>query len=158
MNDSECSPGNMYCILTLSTHGHELKCVLNQLRYAGHTCSLFPGHPLLEETSKVCAAIEDSPKFPPKRITLTLPVLNTKTRHVILCGAGSSKNAILKDIFSSVTIAKKDPNATHYRVRLAVPAPYPCAMVLPHTSEGVIDDALTWVVDADAMKDVVVTD
>jgi 6-phosphogluconolactonase len=65
----------------------------------GHTCFLFPGHALLQDTSNWVAPITDSPKTPLNRITLTFPVLNDYTRNVIFCGAGSSKAPILKDVF-----------------------------------------------------------
>ncbi|CCU75644.1 unnamed protein product [Blumeria hordei] len=64
----------------------------------GHTCSLFPGHELLRESQAWVAPIDDSPKPPPKRITLSLPVV-THGLKVAFVAMGSSKRNILKEIF-----------------------------------------------------------
>ncbi|KAK0621257.1 hypothetical protein B0T17DRAFT_640754 [Bombardia bombarda] len=64
----------------------------------GHTCSLFPGHELLRETSAWVAPIEDSPKPPPRRITLTLNVVNHAVR-VAFVATGGGKKGIMKEIF-----------------------------------------------------------
>lgn len=64
----------------------------------GHTCSLFPGHELLREKIAWVAAIEDSPKPPPRRITLTLPVVLHAIR-VAFVATGAGKKDILKTIF-----------------------------------------------------------
>lgn len=61
----------------------------------GHTCSLFPGHPLLQETSVWVASITDSPKPPPSRITLTFPVINN-TQLAIFVAVGESKAPMIK--------------------------------------------------------------
>jgi len=66
----------------------------------GHTCSLFPGHALLRETSAWVAPIEDSPKPPPRRITLTLPVVNHAVR-VAFVATGAGKKEIMREIFES---------------------------------------------------------
>ena len=68
----------------------------------GHTCSLFPGHELLRETNAWVAPIEDSPKPPPKRITLTLPVVTHAVR-VAFVATGGGKKDIMKEIFDQST-------------------------------------------------------
>ena len=63
----------------------------------GHTCSLFPGHKELKENTRWVLPVNDSPKPPKQRITLTLPVLN----HAHCClfvVTGSDKNKALKRI------------------------------------------------------------
>jgi 6-phosphogluconolactonase len=61
----------------------------------GHVCSLFPGHAVLRETSLV-AALADSPKPPPCRITLTLPALY-KARALWFLVMGASKDVAVRD-------------------------------------------------------------
>lgn len=64
----------------------------------GHTCSLFPGHALLREAAAWVAPIEDSPKPPAKRITLSLPVV-THAVKVAFVATGGGKKEIMKEIF-----------------------------------------------------------
>jgi len=63
----------------------------------GHTASLFPGHALLSETTGWVVPIEDSPKPPSRRITLTLPVINHASR-VVFVATGSGKQDTLKEV------------------------------------------------------------
>ena len=61
----------------------------------GHTCSLFPNHRLLDETSLWVCPINDSPKPPPSRITLTFPVINN-ARACIFAATGEGKKEMVK--------------------------------------------------------------
>lgn len=66
----------------------------------GHICSLFPGHPLLEDSSeRWVLPIWDSPKPPPERITLSLSAVNAASR-IILVGTGEGKQEAVKSAFS----------------------------------------------------------
>lgn len=61
----------------------------------GHTCSLFPNHPLLTEVDSLVAPISDSPKPPPQRITMTYPLLNN-AKACLFALAGTGKAEMVK--------------------------------------------------------------
>lgn len=101
----------------------------------GHTCSLFPGHELLREDVAWVAPIDDSPKPPPHRITLTLPVL-THALKVAFVATGAGKQEVLKQIFD-----------THPEVEGG--EVLPCALVNMGAGEKV-----SWFCDEEAVRGV----
>ncbi len=56
----------------------------------GHINSLFPDSPAVLETARMVVAVDDSPKPPPQRITLTLPAIQ-RSREVWLMVSGAAK-------------------------------------------------------------------
>lgn len=61
----------------------------------GHVCSLFPGHQaLLEEGARV-TVIEDSPKPPPMRLTLTMRYV-LESRQIWVVAVGGRKRDVLQ--------------------------------------------------------------
>jgi 6-phosphogluconolactonase len=66
----------------------------------GHTCSLFPGSDLLRESEAWVLSISDSPKPPPKRITISLPVAQHGLKIGFVATGGGKKN-IMRQIFDT---------------------------------------------------------
>lgn len=59
----------------------------------GHMASLFPNHPQINEKQKWVTHITDSPKPPPKRITFTLPVINSSLYNLMaICDKAPAKS------------------------------------------------------------------
>ena len=56
----------------------------------GHVASVFPGHPELEIEEATVVAVHDSPKPPPLRVSMTLPLIRTAA-HVWFVVAGEDK-------------------------------------------------------------------
>ncbi len=96
----------------------------------GHTASLFPGTPALEEKEKWVTGVPHSAPPPPlvDRVSLTLPVINA-ARQILFLVAGADKAEIVARIF-------KAPGAE---------ATLPAQRVNPNAGR------LTWLVDVAAM-------
>jgi 6-phosphogluconolactonase len=74
----------------------ELDVLLLGMGEDGHIASLFPDHSALDAQGLV-ALVDDSPKPPAARITLTLPMLST-ARHAVLVAAGEGKRQVLRSL------------------------------------------------------------
>jgi 6-phosphogluconolactonase len=66
----------------------------------GHTASLFPGSPALDEKEKWVLGVEVD-ALPPRRITLTYPILN-RSSVIYLIVSGSGKAEIMREILKGV--------------------------------------------------------
>lgn len=86
--------------LEAALDGRPLDLVLLGLGGDGHTASLFPGSPLLEEGTRLVAATPGPAGDPPApRVTLTLPALNA-AREVLFLAAGAAKLAVAQEILA----------------------------------------------------------
>jgi 6-phosphogluconolactonase len=65
----------------------------------GHVASLFPGHALLGERERRVLAVEDAPKPPPQRLTLSLPVI-ASAREVWVVMTGAAKAPVAREAFT----------------------------------------------------------
>jgi 6-phosphogluconolactonase len=102
-----------------SIYTHDL--VLLGLGPDGHTASLFPGSPALEETARHLLPVI-GPKPPPQRITMTFPLINA-ARHICFLVNDPGKKAVIDEILSGNS-------------------PYPAGRIQPTAGK------LTWILGA----------
>ncbi|MCX2965126.1 6-phosphogluconolactonase [Gordonia sp. NPDC062954] len=91
-DDIEAAAASYASVLTRTSAGRVPHFDLHLLGMGGegHINSLFPHTAATAETEKTVVAVEDSPKPPPRRITLTLPVVN-RSKAVWFLVAGEDK-------------------------------------------------------------------
>ena len=70
----------------------------------GHVASLFPRHPLLDETARACGELFDSPKPPPVRISMTFPTLNRTDAAWFLVSGEEKAGAVARALADDGTI------------------------------------------------------
>ena len=70
----------------------------------GHIASLFPGYPQLHEVDSPTAAVFDSPKPPPVRVTLTFPALNNSGTVMFIVSGEEKADAVARALADEGTI------------------------------------------------------
>ncbi len=73
--DSEAAAAAEAALISVAGPRGRLDLILLGVGGDGHVCSLFPGHVTLAEADRLMVAIGDSPKPPPRRISMTMPAL-----------------------------------------------------------------------------------
>lgn len=94
----------------------------------GHTASLFPGSPALQETARD-TAVTDAPAEPRTRITMTLPMIG-RAREIIFLVSGRGKHGPLRTILDAPETAREL---------------YPAGMIRPAGT-------ILWIVDREAYE------
>lgn len=105
---------------------HDL--MLLGIGYDGHVASLFPNTGATScDDGRWVLPVSNSPKPPPERITMTMPVINA-ARHVVMVATGESKADIVQRALETQ----------------ALPGSVPAQMLAP------VDGKLTWMLDANS--------
>ncbi|NTW02331.1 MAG: 6-phosphogluconolactonase [Oscillochloris sp.] len=86
----------------LAAHAGQIDIVVLGMGPDGHTASLFPGYPAIDAAEdQLAIAVEDAPKAPPIRISLTPSALNRAANAIFLV-AGADKAAKVREALYGV--------------------------------------------------------
>lgn len=85
--------------LARELNGHALDLAILGVGEDGHICSLFPGHPALLQEDLRAVAVEDAPKMPRRRLSLTMRFV-LQTRQIWLVAVGPRKLPVLHTALS----------------------------------------------------------
>ena len=77
----------------------------------GHIASLFPGSPLVHERTRRVAPVLDSPKLPPRRLTITPRVFDEAGRRLVVLASGGGKADAVAFALDDDTDPEKVPAA-----------------------------------------------
>lgn len=94
----------------------------------GHTASLFPGSPALHASGRICVVVDDAPKPPPVRVTLTMAMLNAANARILLA-TGMGKAAAV-----AAAVAGPDPRV-------------PASLLTTHGTTWILDVAAAAALD-----------
>jgi 6-phosphogluconolactonase len=106
----------------------------------GHVASLFPDHATVLESVKKVVAETNSPKPPPERLSLTLPVINSSERIWIVL-AGADKAGALGLALADANVASVPVAGVRGRKRTVFFVDQDAAAEVP---EGLIDRDRYW--------------
>jgi len=79
----------------------------------GHVASLFPGFPQLKESERLAAAVFDSPKPPPIRVTLSYPALNNSAAVWFLVSGADKADAVARALAPTGSIDETPARGVH---------------------------------------------
>ena len=111
----------------------------------GHVASLFPEKPGIRETDATVISVRNSPKPPPERLSLTLPVINSSAR-VWLVLAGPDKAAALGLTLAGASINEVPAAGVEGRRRTLFFVDAEAAAEVP---ENLVDPGQFWTSDDD---------
>lgn len=118
MIPAELGPKEAAVIYEKIVKGIFFDCVLLGMGEDGHTASLFPGHSHTHEENRLVQTEFNSPKPPPKRVTLSSKCLS-QSRHLFKLVTGSSKQDAVDKWLAGTPLPIAEIQSSHTQVLIS---------------------------------------